>query len=190
MVFLKPGGTKEMRVTRLNQIVSSQRGFTLVELLMVVGILAVLASIGAKALTVNREKSYDAQVISIMRSLLTVSAIEEPAPLPPESPDSDVLVTYDGQGGSLGFLGTQFSSLEVAQNIYWKVVNDGNSNDDKWQFFFAHPAGNNGYYFWIPGSACNVDDDVGDGTGNPSDKIYWDDADGSYRKTASDDNLA
>jgi hypothetical protein len=124
-----------------------------------------------------------------MRSLLTVSAIDEP------EPDVDADGTYDGdpiagftdsgQGGTLGFLGPEYTGINIAANIYWNVINDGNPSNggsDTWQFFFAHEAGRNGYYFWIPGSANNVDVDGG---GNPSDRIYWDDSDGSYRNTAS-----
>ena len=163
----------------------NQRGFTLVELLMVIGILAALASIGAKALTVNRQKSYDAQVMSLIRSLLTVSAIDEPVADPS---DPDAASDNYGQGGDLGFLGQPFHGLEVAKNIYWRIENDGNGGTDKWQFYLAHPSGENGYYFWIPGDGCNVDID-GHAPPNNSDKIVWRNDAGQYRNRASDGAL-
>ncbi len=164
-----------MSVKRFTPVVSTQSGFTLVELLMVVGILGVLASIGMMALSVNRQKSFDSQVISIMRSLLTVAAIDEPKPDPAVTgePTDDPVnpVTISGIGGNLADFGDEFAMINIPNKISWTIVNDGNSNTDKWQFFFGHPGGNNGYYFWIPGSSCIVDADT---SGNPSDRIFWD----------------
>ena len=176
---------------RPKSAVSNQSGFTLVELMMVVGILGALASIALMAFTENREKSYDAQVISIMKTLLTVSAIDEPEPDVDADGDYDgdpaAGFSSDGQGGSLGFLGPEYATISIGRNIYWKIENDGNPDNggnDLWKFFVANGAGNNGYYFWIPGSSCGVDDDGPPGN-NVSDRIVWDDADGSYRNIAS-----
>ena len=172
---------------RTRSAVSNQRGFTLIELLMVIGILATLASIAAKSLTVNRQRSYDSQTIAIMKTLLTVSAIDEPRPDPAvtgEATDDPINpVTIGGVGGNLADLGPEFASVNVPRNISWTIINDGNSNSDLWMFYLAHPAGDNGYYFWIPGSACDTDVDTG---GNGSDRIYWenDKAAGSYRNIA------
>ena len=159
-----------MIFTRPKSAISNQGGFTLVELLMVVGIIAALASIGAKAMQVNRQKSFDSQVISLMRSLLTVSAIDEPVGNPGDS-------IGPGQvAGNLNSLG--YPELEVTKNIHYFILNDGS---DRWLFYFAHQSGKYGYYFWVPGNQCGANLDVG---GNPSDKIFWDPNAGSYRNSA------
>jgi hypothetical protein len=161
--------------------------------MMTVGILGVLASIALMAFTANREKGYDAQVISIMKTLLTVSAIDEPEPDVDADGDYDgdpaAGFSSDGQGGNLTFLGPEYAGISIGNKVYWKIENDGNpanGGNDLWQFFLANEAGNNGYYFWIPGSACNADDD---GAGQVSDRIVWDNSVGSYRKIASIDVL-
>jgi prepilin-type N-terminal cleavage/methylation domain-containing protein len=177
---------------RPKSAVSNQSGFTLVELMMVVGILGVLASIALMAFTKNREKGFDAQVISIMKTILTTAAIDEPKAQDLSDEDGDgntteytdpeAAVDVTEQGTNLAFLGPDFAAITIPNNVYWNIHNDGNAGEDKWQFWFAHPAGRFGYYFWIPGGASGVDDD---GDLNVSDRIVWDDADGSYRNIAS-----
>ncbi len=65
----------------------------------------------------------------------------------------------------------------------------GTNQHDMWMFYFAHPRGKKGYYFWIPGDACNAVEDsaAGDGTGNASDYIFYDEDTGGgtpYRTAA------
>ena len=65
-----------------------------------------------------------------------------------------------------------------------KYVGVDNDINDRWRFYFAHPAGLEGYYFWVPGDTYsgNLDDD---GSGNRSDKIFSDQNAASYRFDAS-----
>ena len=152
---------------RPKSAVSNQRGFTLVELMMVMGILGMLAAIGLQQITVNRAKALDTQVVALVKNLLTAVAIDEPTGVPPAGP---------GFGGTLKDLG--LPEIEVPAGVTWRVFNPQldplvDNEHDIWMFYLAHPRGIKGYYFWIPGNACDatVDDD-----GNPSDYIWSDTA--------------
>jgi prepilin-type N-terminal cleavage/methylation domain-containing protein len=157
-----------MKLTRLSFPFSNQRGFTLVELMMVMGIIGMLSAIGIQQVKFNRENAYDRQSQASMRNLLTAAAIDVP-----QGGDTA------GQGGDLGFLG--YPDLEIPVNVYWSIDNDG---ADRWRIYFAHPAGRMGYYFWVPGDAYGGSLDT-DGSGNRSDKIFYDDLPNSYRKAAN-----
>jgi prepilin-type N-terminal cleavage/methylation domain-containing protein len=145
-----------------------QRGFTLVELLMVIGILSMLAAIGAQQLKFNRENAYDRQAQTMIRNLLTYAAIDTP-----QGGDGF------GNGGNMAPFG--YSEVELPENVYWSVDNDG---DDRWRFYFAHPAGITGFYFWVPGETYSgsLDDDCG-GCADPnrSDKLF---SNAAYRAPA------
>jgi len=159
-------------------VYKNQRGFTFVELLMVMGILGMLAAIAIQQISFNRQNAYDSQAITTLRNLLTVVAIDEPIGDP-----GDHFVSPGG-GGNLAALG--LPRVEVPKNVYWTVdnlSNPGNDDHDMWLFWFAHPAGKNGFYFWIPGGECNADTDL---NGNPSDRIdnSTDTTAGSYRNLA------
>lgn len=157
-----------MMFKRPKSALSNQRGFTLVELLMVIGILGMLSAIALQQITVSRTRSFDSQAHTMMRNVLTVAAIDTP-----QGGDTS------GQGGSL--VGAGFPDVEFPPNVYWSVDNDG---ADRWRFYFAHPSGLMGYYFWIPGDAYGgaLNDD---GAGNRSDKIFEDKNAGSYRNLAN-----
>lgn len=162
---------------RPKSAVSNQSGFTLIELMMVVAILGVLSAISLQQIKHNRESAYDRQAQSIVRNLLTYSAVDEPIT---DSPGA--LLDDSGTGGnSYGSFG--YPEVNIPVGIYWHIINDDVSGDDKWMFFFAHPGGKMGYYFWIPGDKSNATDD---GSGNRSDKLFLDKNDNSYRKIASD----
>ena len=139
---------------RPKSALSNQRGFTLVELMMVMGILGVLAAISLQQLKNNREKSFDRQAQAMIRNVLTVAAIDTPQG-----------VDAGGVGGNLKDAG--FPEVEVPANVNWSVDNDG---DDRWLFRFAHPGGATGYYFWVPGDTYTLSLDT-DGFGNRSDKL-------------------
>ena len=147
MIFKKP-----------KSAISDQRGFTLIEVLMVLGILGILAAIGVQAVKFNRENAMDRQAQSLIRNLLTYAAVDEPAP--PAGAENQ-----NGAGGSLAVYG--YPEVEIPSVVYWKIQNDG---ADRWRFWFAHPGGITGFYFWTPGLSYsgNLNDD---GFGNRSDKL-------------------
>ena len=150
-----------MMFNRPKSALSNQRGFTLVELMMVIAILGVLSAIALQQLKNNREKTFDRQAQPMMRNLLTYAAVDTP-----QGGDTA------GVGGNLAGVG--YPEVEVPANVTWSVDNDV---DDRWLFRFAHPGGSTGYYFWVPGDAYGGDLNT-DGFGNRSDKIL---ANTSYR---------
>lgn len=161
---------------KLNSAISNQRGFTFIELMLAMGILAMLAAISVQQFKYSREKAFDSQTITLVRTVLTHVAIDEPSG-----------VSTMAVGGNLGNVG--IPQVEVPHNVAWNVVNvnnPGNATHDMWQIWFAHPNGRFGYYFWIPGSSCGAADDAGDGTGNVSDRIFSsiDKTANSYRNLA------
>ena len=160
---------------RPKSAVSNQRGFTFIELLMVIAILGLLSAIALQQLKNNRQSAFDRQAQTIIRNLLTYSAVDEPIT---DSPGA--LLDDSGPGGT-SFADYGYPEVNIPLGIYWRVINDEDATD-KWMFFFAHPGGKYGYYFWIPGDKCNA---ALDGSGNRSDKLLSDIADASYRWVAS-----
>lgn len=153
-----------MTPKRSNSAISNKHGFTFVELIMVIAILGMLAAIGVQQISFNRQNAYDSQAGTTLRNLLTVVAIDEPSGNP-----GDTFFSLGGGGGNLAALG--LPNVEVPKGVSWTINNvdsAGNPEHDMWLFWFAHPSGKSGYYFWIPGNECNADLDV---NGYPSDRI-------------------
>jgi prepilin-type N-terminal cleavage/methylation domain-containing protein len=147
-----------MRGKRSRFIVFNQRGFTLIELMMVIAILSVLSTIGFRAYTDNRKQAADAQVVSLVRSVLTYAAVDEPSG-EQASTENKPNLTQVG-----------YPEVDLTDLIEFDIVN---APGDMWKFTFAHAGGKTGYYFWIPGDACGV---TTDGDGYPSDAIQEDPA--------------
>ena len=92
--------------------VSNKKGFTLVELLMVIAIIGVLATIAIKTVQEERMKANDAQTIAFMRNLLTRAETDLPTnwglvpggTSPPDYPEitlnpgMSLLILYDAEG--------------------------------------------------------------------------------------------
>ena len=138
-------------------VFKNQRGFTMVELVMVIGILGMLSAIAIQQLKFNRENAYDRQSQAMIRNLLTYAAIDTP-----QGGDGF------GNGGTMEPFG--YSEVELPENVFWNVDND---DQDRWRFYFAHPGGITGFYFWVPGSTYSGSlDSDGESPPNRSDKIY------------------
>jgi type IV pilus assembly protein PilA len=149
----------KVRASFLPLPTSRQEGFTLIELLMVSAIIAVLMTIGVKAFTENRMRTYDTQVISVMRSLLTAAETNPPTM-------EEVL---QGELASENY-------PEITLNRGMKLnIDEDAANDGMWRFYMGHQGGELGFYFWVPDRTCNVDGDPGNPTPSgdplPSDKI-------------------
>jgi prepilin-type N-terminal cleavage/methylation domain-containing protein len=136
---------------------SNKKGFTLVELLMVIAILGVLASIAIKMVTEERMKANDAQTISFMRNLLTraetdlptVQGIVNGGTSPPDYPEL---------------------TLNPGMSLFITYDDDG---DARWDFYLAHEGGKLGFYFWLPSDNCPYDlkPAAGSDPDIPSDKL-------------------
>lgn len=137
-----------MRVKKSCLSVSNQRGFTLVELLMVIAILGVLASIAIKTVQEERMKAQDAKTIAFMRNLLTRA--ETDLPIAPGGLPIIIAIS----GGTA--LGPDYPEMTLNPGMtLWMWYDEGGNG--RWDFYLAHEGGKLGFYFWIPSDTCPYD---------------------------------
>ena len=143
-----------MQVKRFQVSNSNQRGFTFIELVIVVGILSLLATIAIGEFYHNRKKAFDQQAIAVTKNLLNTAAT---AFASSENPAMEGSGSGDPPAG--------YPELEVNENIHTEISLDAAT--DVWSFYVASAAGDTAFFFWLPGDNC-VLNDVG---GYPSDYI-------------------
>jgi len=137
------------------------RGFTLIEVLLVIAILGVLSTIAVKVYAEAKRKSYDAQAMVFIRNLLT--AVES------EAPKDIVGLTFSGEQ----YLTPDYPQIQLNSGLLLTVrdssAGGGGDSENKIQFYVAHHSGKLGFYFWVPGPACSVSSDSGttDSNGGP-----------------------
>jgi hypothetical protein len=121
------------------------RGFTLI---------SVLGTIAVKAYTEGKRRSYDAQTIAFVRNLLTAVETDPPK----------TYTMYSGENTL-----DDYPQLQLNRDMKLQITDPALDGENKIQFYVAHRSGALGFYFWIPGPSCTVDQDttVVDWQGNP-----------------------
>jgi prepilin-type N-terminal cleavage/methylation domain-containing protein len=121
--------------------ISNKKGFTLVELLMVIAILGVLASIAIKMVSEERMKANDAQTITFMRNLLTRA-------------ETDLPTVWGLVNGGTNPPDYPELTLNPGMSLLIDYDSDG---EKRWDFYLAHEGGKLGFYFWLPSDECTYD---------------------------------
>ena len=132
---------KTMQVKRLQVSNFDQRGFTLVELILVIGIVAIVATIALGEFYHSREKAFDKQAVAITRHLLNLAAT---------SFANSEFPTVTG-AITMGTNPQDYPELKVNPGIYCKIIYDG--GNDLYEFYIASLAGTTAFFFWLPGDS-------------------------------------
>jgi type IV pilus assembly protein PilA len=141
--------------------ISDKKGFTLVELLMVIAIIGVLASIAIKMVSEERKKANDAQTITFMRNLLTRAETDLP----------DEANAFQWINGGTP-LNPDYPELTLNPGMTLLMAYD-QDGEARWDFYLGHEGGKMGFYFWLPSDNCTYDLKPANATDPaiPSDKL-------------------
>jgi len=136
-----------MRVKRLqcpNSNHSNQKGFTLVELMLVVSILGLLASIAIGEFYYRRKSAFDRQALSVAKNLLTLAATS--------FANDEVPVD---EGLAVGSSPKGYPDLEINVGIHTYIDRDFDGAN-AWSFYVANEGGSTAYFFWLPDVGCDL----------------------------------
>jgi len=136
--------------------IGGQKGFTLIELVLVIAILGVLASIGLGEFINRRKEAYDKQAMAKAREWLTVATV---------AVANQELTMVGNDSGTGPPSVSAFANMDMNPPIHWAW---NVAADDVYEFYMGCAGGSTGYYFWIPGPSCGLTDNGG----FMSDRIY------------------
>jgi prepilin-type N-terminal cleavage/methylation domain-containing protein len=130
----------QLRKSRIT--IRGEKGFTLMELLLVICILGILTTIGLGEFIERRKQAYDRQAMAKAREWLTIATV---------AVANQDLTSITADSGTGSPSEPVFSNMDMNPPTRWAY---GDAGGDVWQFYVASAAGENAYYFWIPGPAC------------------------------------
>jgi prepilin-type N-terminal cleavage/methylation domain-containing protein len=146
-----------MQLRKSLTTIGGEKGFTLIELFLVMAIIGILTMVGIGEIVNHRRQAFDRQTIAKAREWLTVATVAV------ANQELAAIIGATSQGTP-----PDFPNVDMNPTIHWSYANAGG---DVWQFYLASANGNTAFYFWIPGPGCatNVD-----GAGLSSDQIFED----------------
>jgi prepilin-type N-terminal cleavage/methylation domain-containing protein len=142
-----------MRVKRLqfsNPNHSNQQGFTLVELMLVMSILGLLASISMSEYYYRRKVAFDRQALAVAKNLLTLAATS--------FANDEVPVDGGGnpiEGLAVGTPPQGYPDLDTNVGIHTYIDKDYDGAN-AWSFYVASEGGSTAYFFWLPDVGCTL----------------------------------
>jgi len=131
-----------MRQTKRPFGTHNQKGFTFVEVIIVIGILALLSAIAIGEYYYRRQKAFDRQALAVAKNLLTLSATAFA---------NDEIPTQEGF--TEGTAPKGYPGLEVNPGIS-TLIDAADDGSDVWTFYVASDGGTTAYFFWLPGVNC------------------------------------
>jgi len=143
-----------MQLRKSLTTIGGEKGFTLIELFLVMAIIGILTMVGIGEIVNHRRQAFDRQTIAKAREWLTVATVAV------ANQELAAIIGATSQGRPrLSQRGHESHDSLVLRQC----------RGDVWQFYLASANGNTAFYFWIPGPGCaaNVD-----GAGLSSDQIF------------------